>query len=593
MSAQWTDDNPGSSNPDGLRILSTQLSEAVKDLATAKTALATAIGAATEKWSGAAAQAFVDEATGLLPEFHTIGAVFEADSGNVANYAQTLDDIRSDWRSAVAVGDGAEEEWVRANRSMSAAEVGLTLDGAPLDRTDFTRILHRHQEANDALIAANNAKDASVQRRRAADNAFIAGDSGNSPFNRYLADGKVFSGLTPAEQLKRISGMSALELELLHQKNPALFDGLISYPIHDGVTESEISRWQSTVSKWWASLSPAEQAALGIGAAALIGNLNGIPWVPARTAANRLNVQREIDRLTKYRKGLTATVPVSDYGLTEPNPEITRVDQLLATYRKILSDNAQVVVFDPRDDGKYAELHGTLDASTRNVGVLVPGTTNNMVSAAGSFDKTTTSFFVNGEQNHDHLAMITWMGCDLPNEIFPNAVSTSYAEKGGGPLAAFQIALDHELKNAAAGGPEARTVLAGHSYGGSIVGDAEKIGFPSTAVMHIESAGAGPGVWNVDQYADPDRQRYSMIAPGDPMGEFRGYIDTGVGHIESPHGADPNLLPGVKDLTTGDYTNGKVIQGSDAHSGVFQPQSDAWTNMYDVFTDRSPTLVHQ
>jgi hypothetical protein len=78
-----------------------------------------------------------------------------------------------------------------------------------------------------------------------------------------------------------------------------------------------------------------------------------------------------------------------------------------------------------------------------------------------------------------------------------------------------------------------------------------------------------------------------MTAPGD-------FIEAVQGNALSPHGADPDHLAGVTQLHTGAFPEGYVQDGVDksdvviegwaAHSNVFVPGSDAWNNMYNVFT---------
>ena len=79
-----------------------------------------------------------------------------------------------------------------------------------------------------------------------------------------------------------------------------------------------------------------------------------------------------------------------------------------------------------------------------------------------------------------------------------------------------------------------------------------------------------------------------MTAPGD-------FIDIVQGVPGGPHGADPDAVDGLTRLHTGNFPDGYVnddgedqsgqmIEGFSAHSNVFVPRSDAWYNMYNVFT---------
>ncbi len=41
-------------------------------------------------------------------------------------------------------------------------------------------------------------------------------------------------------------------------------------------------------------------------------------------------------------------------------------------------EGRQVLLFDPAGNGRYAEVHGTLNANTLNIGAIVNGTTLSM-----------------------------------------------------------------------------------------------------------------------------------------------------------------------------------------------------------------------
>jgi hypothetical protein len=72
-------------------------------------------------------------------------------------------------------------------------------------------------------------------------------------------------------------------------------------------------------------------------------------------------------------------------------------------------------------------------------------------------------------------------------------------------------------------------------------------------------------------------QRFSMTAPGD-------WIEVVQGMALSPHGADPDSMPGVVRLQTGRRLDGSLMAGPDAHSAVLNEPSDAWHNILTVIT---------
>lgn len=240
-----------------------------------------------------------------------------------------------------------------------------------------------------------------------------------------------------------------------------------------------------------------------------------------------------------------------------------------ARYEKLLAAGHQVVLFDP-EGSRFAEIVGDLDAASAGVGVLVGGTGTNLGNARRQRDR--ASSFV--DRAGGHLAMITFQGGEMPQTL-TDAASSSYANDVAPQLRDFVAALALET--------DAPVTVAGHSYGGSVVGAAESAGMVADRILHIASAGAGPGVGSVADYQVPDTPRYSMTAPGDPIAHVQGHELGAWGH-----GADPDVMPGVIQLETGRVVHADpsspLLQGIDAHSGVLRQDSTAWRNIYGVLT---------
>ena len=169
--------------------------------------------------------------------------------------------------------------------------------------------------------------------------------------------------------------------------------------------------------------------------------------------------------------------------------------------------------------------------------------------------------------------MIAWLGSDMPDAVAADAPFSNYSVAAGLRLRDFTDGL--RLRE----GIDATAV--GHSYGGAVIGVADRLGFPVDRVLHVESAGAGTGVDSVDDYA-PGREvdRYTMQAPQDPIAYSQGIELGRVGH-----GADVNELDGFIRLDTGRFTDeqdpraGQMVTG---HSAPLEPGTTAFESVAGV-----------
>lgn len=298
--------------------------------------------------------------------------------------------------------------------------------------------------------------------------------------------------------------------------------------------------------------------------------------------ANQAHLQAQLAQLQAQDRSYPM---VDDLGRNINNDQEAQLEQQISTsaqkvslYQSILANNRQILDFDPTGNGRIAELIGTIGPNTTNVGVLVPGTYTNMAD----FDKYAqdAASFVNADGS-GHLAMVAWADGGFPQSLVPAAADPAYAQASAPDLAAFSHQLRDQINQQAGPDNNVQVTYAGHSYGGAVVGLAEQDGLDANRTLYVESAGMGHGVWSPSDLHDaqPDVQRYAMTAPGDPISAIQGVQVLGIGH-----GADPNTFPGVTDLATGNYPNGQPITGLAAHNGVFTTGSDAWQNMYGVFT---------
>jgi hypothetical protein len=244
------------------------------------------------------------------------------------------------------------------------------------------------------------------------------------------------------------------------------------------------------------------------------------------------------------------------------------------------------------------EVIGQIKPGVKGVGVIVPGTNSN----------------VNGsEPNHkaavelakqSQSPVFLYMGGDFPQGL-DKAADPSYAAAMAPKLVDFGHEIDRAVGQSAPGTP---VTYVGHSYGGAIAGTAEQLGLRADRVVHASSAGTG--VYNMDYHdPNPNVQRYSMTAPGDPISVVQslprdvhlsdipfannipGIPHTTDGQAGNPLGGlpaatDPDKIPGVTRLDTGYYSSkydahpGEVIVGPEAHAQYWNDKnSDAFRNI--------------
>lgn len=380
-----------------------------------------------------------------------------------------------------------------------------------------------------------------------------------------------------------------------------------------GLSGGTVEDWphlsQSEIAAELTAMSAAERGRLIRAHPEQAGNTDGVPWA-TRVAANRLNIanailrEREVlDRPLedKLRMAISPTLGPADaerlWATLHADPALQAAaivahdrDALrrIAFYEGLLGDipdptdptrrvPRQILAFDP-DRSSLIEMFGNLERA-HAVGVLVPGLNTTMETSAE--DALTAARFVAGSGGD--VAMITYLGGPFPTgELvagIADAADPRYALAMAPRLAAFSEDVDRTVGRLDR--PVPVTYL-GHSYGGSIVGTAERFGLTADRVVYVEAAGSGVGVSSPADWhnRNPDVLRFAMTAPGD-------WISIVQGLPAGPHGADPDTMPGVIPLATGRRLNGWPMAGPSTHSDVLNEPSDAWRNILAVIAGDS------
>ena len=302
-----------------------------------------------------------------------------------------------------------------------------------------------------------------------------------------------------------------------------------------------------------------------------VGNTDGVPW-DMRIAANRVNIAQAIaDERRSAGPGMQARVAFYQDLLAE-------VDDPARSGRRV---DRQILAFDP-GRASLIELNGNL-ATARSLAVMVPGM-NTTIEDSAANTKTARRFV---SATRGEVATITYLGGAFPHGAnvatgVVDAADPRYALDMAPRLAAFSEDVDRTVD---ATGRTIPVTYVGHSYGGSILGTAEVFGLTADRTLYLAAAGAGVGVDDPSDWhnRNPDVLRFSMTAPGDLIGVVQG-------NPVSPHGADPDRMPGVIHLAAGDYDDGRAVAGPWAHTDMVNVPSDSWRNILAVITGDSSTL---
>ncbi|MCQ0022576.1 alpha/beta hydrolase family protein [Streptomyces somaliensis DSM 40738] len=308
----------------------------------------------------------------------------------------------------------------------------------------------------------------------------------------------------------------------------------------------------TTVTAFFASLTPAQRIRLVQRHPLVVGNLAGAP-VSLRYLANRQALRRSL----AVERARAADRRLSADGRREAARRAHRFSSLLSAGRRILA-------FDPSGRGRVAEVLGDLERAER-VSVIVPGVDTHLLT----FEKTARRYTAPHGMAKSlyaaereaapgvRTAVIAWADYTSPAGVGVDAATGRLAAEGAMRLVSLIRALPGRSP----------VSLFCHSYGSVVCGLAARrlpgrvtdIAVAGSPGMRAESAaalGTSARVW-------------AMRDPGDWIADVP-YLDVG----GLGHGADP-VAPGFgARLLSAD--------GAPGHAGYFVPETDSLRNFAEI-----------
>ncbi|MBD0747149.1 alpha/beta hydrolase [Streptomyces sp. CBMA152] len=302
------------------------------------------------------------------------------------------------------------------------------------------------------------------------------------------------------------------------------------------------------ITRFFASLTPAERTDLVHRYPLVVGNLNGAP-IPLRYEANRqaLAEARDIERARTHDNRLSFD------GRQQASRRMHRFESLL-------DDGRQILAFDPSDSGRVAEVFGDLEHAER-VSVIIPGVDTDVLTFEKSSRKYTApvgmaqSLYAaeRAAGPRTRTAVIAWADYTTPVGLGIDSAIGRLAEDGAVRLEALVRALPGN----------APVSLFCHSYGSVLCGvaahrlpprvvDIAVAGSPGMRTQSASHLGTSARVWAM-------RDRDDWIS--------------GVPHLDVAglgHGADP--------VSAGFGARVLSAAGAVGHTGYFEPGTTSLAN---------------
>lgn len=356
-----------------------------------------------------------------------------------------------------------------------------------------------------------------------------------------------------------------------------------------GVTRNEVrelsEKSPAEVAEYFATQSRDEVSLIVATHPRLLSDLDGAPpW--ARYAASDLLIAQQIAALNEEADAVRHVMdddfaPLVIAGLTG---YLEDVEAEAGELRLWLREDRQILLFDPKGDGRVVEVFGDL-AEASDIGVVVPGITNdrsNFSEGDGGFRANARNLHErSGELGVEGVATIAWLGYNTPDHL--GALVRTAANESHDDLIDFVAGMD------SLDGNRHITVI-GHSYGSLVTGMAAGeglaanevvfVGSPGTSLNHAEDAKLEPGgvVWAGIAHGDPIGAGANPFGDLTPWGQFMDGVEQ-LWEWADGESAIKELYHGVNPAHEDFGALEFHTDGASGHSQYFEPDTVSLDNL--------------
>ncbi|GAB7031272.1 alpha/beta hydrolase [Streptomyces sp. NPDC021749] len=433
-----------------------------------------------------------------------------------------MEQAQTDLRNAVR---SAESEGFLVDDSGSVGEASCEVDESPDDaQTKLDRMKHFQEEINTAIEDA---------RKASAD-----GHHALSELHGEIMD----------RTNKHMSAESAADTQ------EAMKDL--------GVKGPQIPKDPKDAAAWWKGLDEASRQEYATMYPEQIGKANGLPS-SVRDDANRLALDQQLNFVSGSDQAIPG-IPENRHNLEVLKAELDKRDGATGNKKLYLLD------FNGFEDGKAVIAMGNPDTAD-NVGVQVPGTATDMNSTGGQLSR--IEKLQRSAERADpsaNTSMVYWLGYDAPEIPSSDAPNLGVAGTGRADDAAPDLRdFTHGLRASHEGSDRAHMTVLGHSYGATVVGDADAggKGLDADSISVVGSPGETVGRAS-DLHVDP-HHFYTGIADDDFIKQAQ----------DLTLGPDPN---------TTDFGGTRFVTDTHGHSGYWDDNSESLANQGRIIAGKQP-----